>query len=328
MHNAGKKAIIAGHTGQDGSYLYKYLHEKGCNIIGIASKSIDTTHHQPGLSKHINIVERESVYKLIDNYQPDEIYYLAAVHQSSIDIQYDESELFKKSIEINLIALINFLEGIKKYSKSTRLFYAASSHIFGNPTESPQNELTPFRPNCIYGITKTAGVNTCHFYRTNYGIMASIGIFYNHESPIRSSKFVSKKIVETAVAIKNKTQHHLVIGDLNAKIDWGYALDYVKAMHKILQLNIADDFIISSGSIHTVGDFVRGVFGYLGLDWSEYVKEDPNLITKKPKKNLYGNNQKLKTMTGWDNTVSFNELIEIMVDAELKKVGSLAPLDK
>lgn len=314
-----KKTIIVGHTGQDGSYLYKHLREKRYDIIGIASRSIDSTSHQPDLSKHINIIERESVYKLIDNYQPDEIYYLAAVHHSSVDTQYDESELFNKSIEINLVALINFLEGIKKYSKNTKLFYAASSHLFGNPTENIQTELTPFRPNCIYGITKTAGVHTCHFYRSNHGIMVSVGILYNHESPIRSSKFVSKKIVETAIAIKNKTHQQLVIGNLNAKIDWGYAPDYVNAMHKILQLNAADDFIISSGSIHTVGDFVRGVFEYLGLDWSEYVIEDPDLITKKPKNNLYGNNQKLRTITGWDNTVSFNELIEIMVKAELKK---------
>ncbi len=146
----------------------------------------------------------------------------------------------------------------------------------------------------------------------------SIGILYNHESPLRPPQFISKKIVNTAIAIKNKNQDKLVVGNLNAKVDWGYAVDYVDAMHKILQLPLAEDFVISSGSIHTVKDFVKGVFEYLNLDWSKYVKEDPSLIVKKEKPNLQGNSQKLTSKTGWHSSTNLADLIKIMVKDGMK----------
>jgi GDPmannose 4,6-dehydratase len=317
-----KKALIIGCTGQDGTYLFENLQKRNYEIIGIARDVVRST--SPKSIKLIDISKSKQVYDLLDVYKPDEIYYLAAFHQSSEDQYYDDAELFRRSFDVNVLSLINFLEGIKKYSKYSRLFYAASSHIFGNPAESIQDETTPFNPNSIYGITKTAGVLACRLYRENHSIFASVGILYNHESPLRPSKFVSQKIVKTAVAIKykNKNQDKLIIGNLNAEIDWGYAPDYVEAMYRILQLPSAGDFVISSGKTHTVRDFVKGVFEYLDLDWTKYVEEDPNLITKKEKHNLRGNNQKLKTMTGWQPTVSFNDLIKIMVKEELKHVGN------
>jgi GDPmannose 4,6-dehydratase len=309
-----KKALIIGYTGQDGTYLFKNLQKRNYEIIGIARNVVRST--SPKSIKPIDISKSKQVYALIDEYKPDEIYYLAAFHQSSEDQYYDDAELFRRSFDVNVLSLINFLDGIKKHSKYSRLFYAASSHIFGNPAESIQDETTPFNPNSIYGITKTAGVHACRLYRENHSIFASVGILYNHESPLRPSKFVSRKIVKTAIAIKNKNQDKLFIGNLNVEIDWGYAPDYVEALYRILQLSSAGDFIISSGKTHTVRDFVKGVFQYLDLDWTKYVEEDPNLITKKEKHNLRGNNQKLKSMTGWQPTASFNDLIKIMVEEE------------
>jgi len=311
-----KKALIIGCTGQDGTYLFKNLQKRNYKIIGLARNVVRSTSSKS--IKPIDISKSKQVYDLLEEYKPDEIYHLAAFHQSSEDQYYDDAELFRRSFDVNVLSLINFLDGIKKYSKYSRLFYATSSHIFGNPAESIQDETTPLNPNSIYGITKTAGVHACRLYREKYSIFASVGILYNHESPLRLSKFVSKKIVTTAVAIKNKIQDKLIIGNLTAEIDWGYAPDYVEAMYRLLQLSSAGDFVISSGETHTVRDFVKGVFEYLDLDWTKYVEEYPNLITKKEKHNLQGNNQKLKTMTRWQPTVSFNNLIEIMVKEELK----------
>lgn len=312
-----KKAIIVGHTGQDGTHLLDLLRAKEYDVIGISSQTTISTSREK--LQHIDITQAEEVNQLIKKFQPDKIFYLAAVHQSSADKEIEEGELFKQSIQINLLSLVYFLNALKNFSPKSRLFYAASSHIFGNPVAEIQDENTPLQPICIYGITKTAGLQSCRFYREEHNIFASVGIFYNHESPIRSSKFVSQKIVRTAVAIKHSKEKELILGNLKARIDWGYAADYVQAAYQILEIDEPDDFVISSGEIHTVEDFVQGVFEYLDLDWKKYVKENPALITKKSKRNLFGNNAKLKMKTGWHSSASFNELIKIMVDAELKK---------
>jgi len=311
------KAIIIGHTGQDGTYLWQLLSSKKYDLIGISAASALSS--QKGKLDAIDIRNYNRVVELIETEKPDELYYLAAVHQSSADKKMEEGELFQKSIDINSKAFINFLEAVRLHSPHTKIFYAASSHIFGE-TQSPiQDETTPLNPNCIYGITKTMGIRACYFYRDNYGIFASVGIFYNHESPLRASKYVSKKIVETAVAIKRGIANKLILGNLDHRVDWGYAPDYVEAAYRILQLKQPDIFVISSGTTHSIQDFTEGVFTCLGLDWRKYVELNPNLITKKQKQNLAGNNQKLQNITGWKNSVTFNELIRILVDAELKK---------
>jgi GDPmannose 4,6-dehydratase len=314
-----KKAIIIGCNGQDGTYLFQGLQKRGYEIIGIGKDVIRST--LPESIQPVDIVEKKEVYDLLSMYKPDEIYHLAAVHQSSEDIHFDDAKWFRQSFDVNVFSLINLLDGIKKYSEHSRLFYAASSHIFGDPVENIQDETTPFSPNCIYGITKCAGVHACHFYRENHAVFASVGILYNHESPLRSSKFVSKKIVKAAVAIKNRLQDKLIVGNLDASIDWGYAPDYVEAMYRILQLPSPVDLIVSSGYSHTVRDFIKGVFEYLELEWSKYVKEDPGLITKKEKQNLKGAYSKLNSMTGWEPSVSFDELIKLMVRDALKDCG-------
>ena len=311
-----KKAIVVGSTGQDGFYLSELLREKKYELIGISSKQVSSNKY--GIEK-TDVLQSQQVESLLSKFKPDEIFFLAAVHQSSSDKQIEDGELFQKSLDLNVKALVNFLEGIRKHTPGTKLFYAASSHVFGNPDKSPQDETTPLRPDCIYGITKTAGINACHFYRENHNIFASVGVFYNHESPLRASKYVSKKIVETAVAIKMKTKSELVLGNLDSQIDWGYAPDYMKAVFAMMQLPKADDFVISSGEAHAIKDFVEGVFKHLGLDWAPFVKVNSSLITKKQKQNLFGNNKKIKQATGWSPSLDFKGLIKTLVDAELKK---------
>jgi len=314
-----KKAIVVGHTGQDGTYLSKLLYEKNYEVIGISSKKVSQNKY--GISK-VDICDKEDVENLIHTINPHEVYFFAVVHQSSSDSKIEDGELFQKSLDINVKAFVNFLEAIRKFSSQTKIFYAASSHIFGSPMISPQNELTPLKPDCIYGITKTTGVEICHFYKNNHIIFACVGVFYNHESPLREAKYVSKKIVETAVAIKYGLKKELILGSLESEIDWGYAPDYMNAVYKIMQLDKPEDFIISSGNLHTIKDFVSGVFTYLGMEWEKLVKINPELITKKQKRNLFGDNQKIKKLTDWSPTVSFKELIAILVDAEVRKYAT------
>lgn len=314
------KALIIGHTGQDGTYLWKLLSAKNYHLIGISSKT--TLSSQNKNLQPVDIRNFNEVEKMIKDYQPDELYYLAAVHQSSSDKQIKDGELFQKSIDINAKAFINFLEAVQLYSRQTKIFYAASSHIYGELSASIQDETTPLNANCIYGITKMTGVRACYFYRDNYNVFASVGIFYNHESPLRASKYVSKKIVETAVAIKHGLKDKLILGNLDHRVDWGYAPDYVEAAYRILKLKSPGDFVISNGATNSIQDFTEGVFNYLELDWKKYVEVDPNLITKKQKQNLTGNNQKLKNATGWVNSVTFSELIKILVNAELENYAA------
>ncbi len=315
-----KKAIIVGHTGQDGTYLYNLLKEKKYSLVGISSSTVSSGGIVPYTK--IDILNYKQVSATVKYFQPDEIYYLAAVHQSSADKPIEEGELFYRSFDVNVKAFINFLEAVRLYSPHTKIFYAASSHIFGNPLNTPQDELTPLNPNCVYGITKTAGLQTCRFYRETHNLFASVGIFYNHESPLRESKYVSKKIVEAAVAIKKNKKQELVLGNIDSKIDWGYAPDYMEAVFKLMQLKNADDFVVSSGMLHSIKDFVTGVFNYLKLDWEKHIKIDPSLITKKQKQNLFGNNEKIRNATGWKPQTDFNSLIKILVEEELKNTDA------
>jgi len=307
-----KKALIIGHTGQDGTYLFRLLESKGYNVLGISRQRTD--HSLDQIHTQIDILDREAVKVFVQEFQPDEIYYLAASHQSSSEIEKDVGGLFKSSIETNLMGLVNFLESIRLVSPGSRLFYAASSHVFGDPLETPQDETTSFRPNCIYGISKTAGVGACEFYRTSHDVFASVGIFYNHESPLRATKYVSQKIVRAAVEIKEQKSDILELGNLETAIDWGFAPDYVLAANCILNFDRPDNFIISSGETHTIKEFVEEAFGYLNLDWTKYVVENKSVVNKKQKNQLFGNNKKLKKMTGWNNSFSFSQLVRHMVD--------------
>lgn len=312
-----KKAIIVGHSGQDGTLLYEQLNNEEYAIVGLSSKSVQSNF--PFCLTTVNITNGGEVEKLIAEFLPDEIYFFAAVHRSSAEAASDDRYLLRDSMQVNVVALSNFLAAVKKYAWRSRLFYAASSHVFGNTDTVIQDENTPFNPICIYGITKAAGIGLCRFYNEDYGIFASTGIFYNHESPLRASQFVSQKIVEGAVKIKLGLQKKLLLGKLDSRIDWGYAPDYVRAARLVLKLDKPGTFVISSGETHSVADFASTAFSCLGLDWKEYVAEDKTLIAKKSKPVLRGNNAKLRKTTGWDPEVDFAGMIDIMVKAELQK---------
>lgn len=306
-----KKAIIVGCSGQDGKLLNSYLLKKDYRIVGI-DKNI-TMGPDNSLIDPVNINNPQEVFQMIKVFKPDEIYYLAAFHHSSEADSIDNIDLFQQSFDIHVSALVNFLEGIKQYSPETRIFYAASSHIFGEPDSEIQNEDTAINPNCFYGITKAAGLFTCRLYKNNYSIFTSTGILYNHESSFRSEAFISKKIIISAINIKRKKQKKLVIGDLNAEIDWGYAPDYVDAMHRILNCEMADDFIVATGKKHKVIDFVKTTFEYLNLDWRRYVQEDRSIITKKNFCRV-GNPKKLMDKTGWKPSVDFSKMIKLLLE--------------
>jgi GDPmannose 4,6-dehydratase len=242
---------------------------------------------------------------------------LAAIHQSSTDDTKDELKLLDDSIDINIKGLGHFLEAMSVHSNKSKLFYAASSHLFGKVNQHPQNELTAFNPICVYGISKLAGVNLCKYYRDQHGIFASAGILYNHESPRRAEQFVSRKIIKTAVRIKNGSMDKLSLGDLNTQVDWGYAKDYISAFHKLLQINFSDNFIIGSGKTHTIKDFVVETFDQLDLNWEDHVTINKNQIKKVDRGLLVSDITKIITKADWKPATNFSTLVKIMVDSEL-----------
>lgn len=309
-----KKAIIVGYNGQDGKLLNSYLLKKNYRIVGI-DKNISICSNGP-LIDLVDIKNPQEVFQLINKFKPDEIYYLAAFHHSSQESPIENISLFSQSLDIHVLGLVNFLEGIRQYSPQSRLFYASSSHIFGESNSKIQNEDTAINPNCFYGITKAAGIFICRLYRNNYSVFASSGILYNHESSFRNETFISKKIITAAVDIKRKKLKKLIIGDLSAEVDWGYAPDYVDAMHRIINCKTADDFIVATGKKHKVIDFIKTTFKYLNLDWKRYVREDRSIISKKNYCRV-GNPKKLMGKTGWKPSVDFKEMIKFLLEDEI-----------
>ena len=289
-----KRAIIVGCNGQDGTLLYEYLSNKNYLILGLGRDSNKS--NESGWDKPIDISNSTEIFDTIKKFKPNEIYHLAAYHHSSQDIMPDDIELYELSYNTNVLSLVNFLEGINRFSKDTRLFYAASSLIFGQASEEYQDENTKMNPACIYGLTKSFGVLACRYFRNKHSLFVSTGILYNHESKYRNPKFLSKKVITTLINIKNKKQDKLIVGDLEAEVDWGYAPDYVDAMYKILNLASPDEFIIASGEKHTVKEFIEEAFSNLSLDWKQYVEEEKDIIKRK-KAVLVGNNTKLKQLT-------------------------------
>lgn len=310
-----RKAIIIGSNGQDGKLLFAYLKKKKYNIVGIDKKSIIT--NGSGWKKNIDITDKNQVFNLVKKFIPDEIYYLAAFHHSSQDKKIDNLVLIAESYKINVLAFGYFLEAVRSHSPLSRIFYASSCLVFGETNFKKQTELTPYNPDTIYGITKFDGMLLGRMYRKKFGLFVSSGIFYNHESFYREEKFVSKKIIATAVNIKNGLKKELVVGDLEATIDWGYAPDFVEAVYKILQVKNPDEFIISSGEKHTVKEFVEKTFGQLKLDWKKYVREDRSILTRR-RVILFGDNRKIKKIIKWQPKTGFEKMIKLMVAQELK----------
>lgn len=307
-----KKIVIVGSKGQDGQLLYNLYNDSNFGIIGIDIKHIQCTNIE--VTTLVNIDNKAQVFNLIQKVQPDFIYYLAAFHHSSEDEIESSLGLINNSYKINVSSYLNFLEGIRLFSKNTRIFYPASSHIFGHPIDPIQDETTCFDPETPYAITKLDGLLLSRYYREYLSIFSSVGILYNHESPFRSENFITKRIVQTAIDIKNKKRNKLVIGNINARIDLGYAGDYVSAMRKILELSHPDEFIVASGKTIELKEFISAVFDQLNLDWTKYIVENPQLLQRKSTNKLCGNPNKLKRITGWEPSTSLREIARIMVD--------------
>jgi GDPmannose 4,6-dehydratase len=303
------RAIVIGSEGQDGRILFDRLSNEGDEVVGI------------GRGSPTDVTSRSAVARLLSEFEPDEIYYLPAVHQASQDaVATDDAELLERSLRVHVAGVVNILSELTARQSGASLFYAASSLVFGNPTNEIQDEATPLAPRDIYGITKSAGVHICRYYRAHHGARASVGFLYNHESPLRGPTFVSKRIARAAAAASRGDEVTLVVGDLSARTDWGYAPDYIDAMVRIVRLDKADDYVIATGEAHTVLEFVEAAFEIVGIDWQKHVIEDPTLLTRQPVTRI-GNAARLRERTGWKPTVTFQEMVKILVDAELENAA-------
>ena len=306
-----KPTLIVGNNGQDGTLLSRLLQERGVNFMGLGRDGLVDANGrllQPG-----KLTDPAFIGDLIRSIQPSRVYYLAAHHHSSQDAALSKNtDLWSPSFHVQVLGLVHLLDALRLHSSDVRLLYAASSHIFGAPEEEPQTELTPFHPVNIYGVTKVMGIEACRYHQRQYGLFASVGILYNHESVLRPENFLSQKIIRGALAIKAKCSTLLVLGDLSSEVDWGYAPDYVEAMVRILDLEQPGDYVIATGKRHTVREFVQLVFAQLDLDYREWVGEDPSII-RKSKNRLVGDSSKLRRETGWSPSVSFPEMVRLLV---------------
>lgn len=306
-------AIIVGSGGQDGQLLHSHLSALGYSVIGLNRGNID-------------ILSANDVSNLISESQPAEVYYLAAYHHSSEDKIIDDATLFHNSFNVHVHGLVNFLDAIAKYSAKSRLFYASSSLIFGNPQDEIQSEDSKLNPENPYAISKVAGMMACRFYREHKDIFAASGILYNHESPLRSPRFVTRKIIQAAVNIYRNGHGKLRLGNLDGKVDWGYAPDFVDAMHRVLQISVPQDFVIATGNGRSVREFASLAFSLLDLDYCKYVISDSDVLSRNSSLRL-GDASLLRQKTGWEPKTSFENMVAIMIESEMTSTkGIVRPL--
>ncbi len=353
MNKTKKKALITGITGQDGSYLAEFLLEKGYEVYGIQRRaSLPNTnridHLYENESKHPDfymmygdLADSSNLFRIINKIKPNEIYNLGA--QSHVGISFDKPEY---TANINALGALRILETIRNLNFPVKYYQASSSEMFGKVLETPQNEKTPFNPQSPYGISKIFAFNMTKVYRTGYGLFASNGILFNHESPRRGINFVTRKITLGLARVKLGLQDVLRLGNIDAKRDWGYSKDYVEAIWKILQHNVPDDFIISTGETHTVREFVNEVAKNLKIDlvWKgnglkekgmnkktgkTIIEIDPNYFRPNEVDLLLGDSSKAREILKWKPRVTFKRLAKIMTDKDFeqakieKRIGSI-----
>jgi GDPmannose 4,6-dehydratase len=316
-----KKAIITGVTGQDGSYLAEFLLEKGYEVFGIVRRSstenferIDHIREKIKLCQ-ADLLDQLSIIEVLNTVKPDEVYNLGA--QSFVPTSWVQPVL---TGEFTALGVTRMLEAIRLVNKKIRFYQASSSEMFGKVKETPQTEKTPFYPRSPYGVAKVYGHWITVNYRESYGIFACCGILFNHESPRRGKEFVTRRVSDGVARIKLGLANELKLGNLEAKRDWGYARDYVEAMWLMLQQPNPQDYVIATGKCHSVKDMVEVAFDYVGLDWHKYVKVDESLIRPADVDILCGNASKAKKILGWQPRTSFEELIKMMVDADLARL--------
>lgn len=313
-----KKALITGITGQDGSYLAEFLLEKGYEVIGMVRRTstvnLDRIKH---IQEKVTIVpgdllDQVSLIEILQEHRPQEVYNLAA--QSFVPTSWNQPVF---TGEVTALGVTRLLDAIRIVDPEIRFYQASSSECFGKVRESPQNEETPFYPRSPYGVAKVYGHWITINYRESYNIFACSGLLFNHESPRRGLEFATRKISYGAAKIKLGLANELRMGNLEARRDWGYAGDYVRAMWLMLQQEKPDDYVVATGEAHSVRDFLEEAFGYLALDYRDYVVVDPRLIRPAEVDYLVGDATKAQEVLGWEPTISFPELVRMMVDADL-----------
>jgi GDPmannose 4,6-dehydratase len=323
-----KRALITGITGQDGSYLAELLLAKGYEVWGVVRRSssfntgridhiyVDPHEPSPRLRlMHGDLNDASSLNRILRQVQPQEIYNLAA--QSHVRVSFDIPEY---TAEITALGTVRLLEAIREVGIAPRFYQASSSELYGKVLEVPQKETTPFYPRSPYGCAKAYAFYITVNYREAYGLHASNGILFNHESPRRGETFVTRKVTRAVARIKRGLQDKLFLGNLDARRDWGFAGDYVEAMWLMLQQERPDDYVIATGATHSVRELLDEAFGHVGLDWSKYVELDPRYLRPTEVDLLIGDATKARTKLGWAPKVGFQELVRMMVDADLALV--------
>jgi GDPmannose 4,6-dehydratase len=321
-----RRALITGITGQDGSYLAEFLLNKGYEVYGLVrrSSSFNTAridhiytdpHEGPSALKlvHGDLCDGTSISSVLDSINPDEVYNLAA--QSHVRVSFDQPIY---TADVGALGTLRLLEAIRRMPRPPRFYQASSSEMFGNCAETPQSEKTRFKPRSPYGCAKVYSYYQTVNYREAYNLFACNGILFNHESPRRGETFVTRKITRAAARIKLGLQSKLFLGNLEARRDWGFAGDFVEAMWLMMQHDRADDYVIATGEAHTVREFLGECFAQLDLDWKEYVDVDPRYYRPAEVDVLQGDISKARRILDWAPTVTFKELVRMMVEADLK----------
>jgi GDPmannose 4,6-dehydratase len=323
------KALITGCTGQDGSYLTEFLLDKGYEVHGLKRRAssfnsdrldhIYQDFHEAGARfflHYADLTDGSSLATLLYELRPDEIYNLGA--QSHVKVSFEIPEF---TADVVACGTLRLLEAMRRTDVKCRFYQASSSEMFGS-APPPQSETTAFHPRSPYACSKIFAHNITVNYRESYGLYASSGILFNHESPRRGETFVTRKISRAVGHIKHGLQQKLYLGNLDARRDWGYARDYVRAMWLMLQQNTPDDFVVGTGEAHTVREFVEKAFAYAGLDWRQHVEVDSRYLRPAEVDYLCADPTKARKVLGWEPTVTFEELVRIMVDADMKGVAA------
>jgi len=315
---AGRSALITGITGQDGSYLAELLLSKGYQVAGTVRRTSSPcferiAHLMDRLSIHqADLTDQSSLVNLIETIEPDEIYNLAA--QSFVPTSWSQPLL---TGDVTGLGVTRLIEALRHVNPKIRMYQASSSEMFGKVLETPQRETTPFYPRSPYGAAKAYGHYITVNYRESYNLFACSGILFNHESPRRGLEFVTRKITHSVAKIKLGLEKEVRLGNLRARRDWGFAGDYVRAMWLMLQQDQPDDYVIGSGQTHTVQEFVEIAFRHVGLDWHDYVVVDPKFLRPAEVDLLLADYTKARTRLGWCPQVTFEDLVTMMVDADL-----------
>jgi GDPmannose 4,6-dehydratase len=317
-----KKALITGITGQDGSYLAELLLEKGYQVYGLVRRSSTVTFER---IEHVqdrvellsgDLTDQNSLYYALEQAEPDEVYNLAA--QSFVQTSWTQPVL---TGDVTGLGATRMLEAIRIFDKKIRFYQASSSEMFGKVQEVPQREDTPFYPRSPYGVAKVYGHWATVNYRESYQIYAVSGILFNHESPRRGLEFVTRKVTDAAARIRLGLAAEVRLGNLEARRDWGFAGDYVRAMWMMLQQDEPRDYVISTGETHSVQELVEEAFGHVGLDWRQHVVQDPRFMRPAEVDLLIGDAAKARAELGWEPQVSFSDLVRMMVDADLERLS-------